>query len=91
MRPLNEHGPTSKKRKRPSRAGGDDDADEDGEEGHGHGHLAKFPGDGRKGISSGLSTIVTRGGRSGSGGSEKTKWWKELGGGSAKSKGSIKL
>jgi RNA exonuclease 4 len=89
MRPLNEHGSTSKKRKRPSRAGGDDDADEDGEEGHGH--SAKFPGDGKKGISSGLSTIVTRGGRSGSGGGEKTKWWKELGGGLAKSKGSIKI
>jgi len=92
MRPLSEHGSTSKKRKRPSRIAGDDDGDGDNEEGEGRGsgRSDTFPGGGRKGVSSGLS-IVTRGGGSRSGGGEKSKWWKELGGRSNKSKGSITL
>lgn len=40
--------------------------------------VQKFPGGGRKGISSGLSTIVKRRGET----KTKTSWWKEVGGGS---------
>ena len=54
-----------------------------------------FPGGGRRGVSSGLSTVIKRVGDSASGhaktkGKTKTKekWWKELGGGS---KGSVRL
>ena len=48
---------------------------------------------GRKGISSGLSTIITKrskgGGRGGGGGGgDKSQWWKELGGGA---KGALSL
>jgi RNA exonuclease 4 len=48
------------------------------------------PRGGRKGVSSGLTTIIRRGahGKTGTSG-EKTKWWKELAGGS--SKGSLRL
>ena len=58
---------------------------------------SRGPGGGRKGVSSGLSTIVKRGGSSsrsngGSGPSgESKKWWKELGGGSGGSKGSVRV
>ncbi|KAJ7493645.1 ribonuclease H-like domain-containing protein [Mycena latifolia] len=57
-----------------------------------------FPGGGRKGVSSGLGTIVRRAGgsgaggvrsKSGGGGGEKTQWWTELGGASAGSKGRL--
>ncbi|KAF7326910.1 RNA exonuclease 4 [Mycena venus] len=54
-----------------------------------------FPGGGRKGVSSGLSTVVRRGsaksggGSGGGGGGDKTAWWKELGSGSTGSKGSM--
>ncbi|KAI3608949.1 hypothetical protein WG66_010959 [Moniliophthora roreri] len=54
------------------------------------------PGGGRKGVSSGLSTIVhqgrrvTKGAKSASS-SRSDEWWKELGGGSSDSKGSLKL
>ncbi|RPD72486.1 ribonuclease H-like protein [Lentinus tigrinus ALCF2SS1-7] len=58
-----------------------------------------FPGGGRRGVSSGLSTIVKRVGVSGKSSREqakvktkaktKDKWWKELGGGG--SKGSVRL
>ncbi|KAJ7511434.1 ribonuclease H-like domain-containing protein [Mycena galericulata] len=59
----------------------------------------EYPGGGRKGVSSGLSTVVRRGtsgkqvgggggGRDrGGGGGEKTQWWKELGG----AKGSMRV
>lgn len=49
----------------------------------------QFPGGGRKGVSSGLTTVIRRGGN-GKGGTtgEKTKWWKELAG---SSKGSLRL
>lgn len=47
----------------------------------------EFSGGGRKGVSSGLSTVVKR---SGPRGGEKTKWWKQLGGGGT-SKGSMRL
>ena len=56
-----------------------------------------FPGGGRKGVSSGLSTIIKRAGGSTSGRTKtkarpKEKWWKELGGGaSGGSKGSVRL
>ncbi|EEB94023.1 hypothetical protein MPER_07242, partial [Moniliophthora perniciosa FA553] len=55
-----------------------------------------FPGGGRNGVSSGLSTIVhqgrrvTRGAKSASS-SKSGQWWKELGGSSSGSKGSLKL
>jgi RNA exonuclease 4 len=67
--------PTSKKRKR-------DDADVDGtgdEEALAVSSREEFPGGGRKGVSSGLSVIVKRGGsRSTNSGDSKKKWWKEL-------------
>ncbi|KAF9075448.1 ribonuclease H-like domain-containing protein [Rhodocollybia butyracea] len=44
-----------------------------------------FPGGGRKGVSSGLSTIVKKGGKPDSGGRQKTQWWKELGNSGSKS------
>jgi len=80
-RPSGDHGSTSKKRK--SRSGGSEGVEEE------YGQSSKFPGGGRKGVSSGLSTVIMRG--SGSGAGEKSKWWKELGGGSAKSKGSMQF
>lgn len=48
---------------------------------------------GRKGVSSGLSTIITKrskggGGGGGGGGGDKSQWWKELGGGA---KGALSL
>ena len=54
-----------------------------------------FPGGGRRGVSSGLSTVVKRVGVSASGKVKtkvktKEKWWKDLGG-SGGSKGSIRL
>ncbi|KAJ7201086.1 ribonuclease H-like domain-containing protein [Mycena pura] len=65
---------------------------------------ARLPGGGRKGVSSGLSTIVRRSGRGASapgneekskgggksGGGGGTQWWKELGG-AGRSKGSMRL
>jgi len=67
--------------------------DEDGSEGEEV--KSDFPGGGRKGVSSGLTTIVrrgvnsqTRGTRGGSTGEKKSKWWKELASGS---KGTLKL
>ena len=78
-----------KKRKRVS---AEDDNVEDVKKSQG----PAFPGGGRKGVSSGLSTIVKRGGSgsqsnggSGPGGKSK-KWSKELGGGSEESKGSMR-
>ncbi|KAJ3984778.1 ribonuclease H-like domain-containing protein [Lentinula detonsa] len=51
-----------------------------------------YPGGGRKGVSSGLSTIARRGGRGSERGGQKTQWWKELGSsGSSGSKGSLRL
>lgn len=85
--------------------GADGDAS-DSEEDNGAQEKEKFPGGGRKGVSSGLSVVVRRGkgtavpithGRKGEGGSassgrEKAKWWKELGGGKGGgSKGVMKL
>ncbi|KAK0462857.1 ribonuclease H-like domain-containing protein [Desarmillaria tabescens] len=48
-----------------------------------------FPGGGRKGVSSGLATVVRR--KDEGGGSKKTQWWKELGAGASGSKGSMKV
>jgi RNA exonuclease 4 len=46
----------------------------------------EFPGGGRKGVSSGLTTVLRRGvnvrNREASDGEKKTKWWKELARGS---------
>lgn len=53
-----------------------------------------FPGGGRKGVSSGLSTVIKRNGLSGSSGassSKKSAWWKELGNGPGGSKGSMRM
>lgn len=53
-----------------------------------------FPGGGRRGVSSGLSTIVRKGGGGSNTDSDrpKTQWWKELGNaGSSGSKGSLRL
>ena len=83
---LGKDGEVTKKRKRAPgnlSARSEDDDDVNGDE-RMEGS-SKFPGGGRKGVSSGLSTVIRRNG--GSGG-EKTKWWKELGG---VSKGSMSL
>ncbi|KAJ3813496.1 ribonuclease H-like domain-containing protein, partial [Lentinula aff. lateritia] len=53
-----------------------------------------FPGGGRKGVSSGLSTVVRKGGGGSNTDSDrpKTQWWKELGNArSSGSKGSLRL
>ncbi|KAJ4471493.1 ribonuclease H-like domain-containing protein [Lentinula aciculospora] len=51
-----------------------------------------FPGGGRKGVSSGLSTVVRNGGSRSDNGRQKTQWWKELGNsGSNGSKGFLRL
>lgn len=88
---------TSKKR---SRQSGDDDSDVDSDTNTKK--KEKFPGGGRKGVSSGLSVVVKRGkgvtvkgGKGGGGGgdtgAEKTQWWKKLGSGSAGSKGAFRV
>lgn len=53
----------------------------------------EFPGGGRKGVSSGLSTVVKRSHSSGSSGasSKKSAWWKELGQGPGGTKGSMRM
>lgn len=89
MRPSSEH---VHPKKRKHVAAEDEDAEDDEK-----GQKPSFPGGGRKGVSSGLSTIVKRGsgGSRSNGGSgavgESKKWWKELGGRSAGSKGSIRI
>lgn len=83
-RPVIDHGSTSKKRKWATANVANEGSDE-----LEHDRSSKFPGGGRKGVSSGLSTVVMRGGGSAAG--EKSKWWRELGGGSAKSKGSMRI
>ncbi|KAF7984817.1 hypothetical protein HWV62_11840 [Athelia sp. TMB] len=71
---------TSKKRKNP----------DEPESLEGDSQSQKFPGGGRKGVSSGLGAIVQH--RDGSKGGEKKKWWTELGGGGGGGKkGSIRL
>jgi len=65
--------------------------DEDSSNGHQESIPAEFPGGGRKGVSSGLATVVRRRGSNTRGsvpGQEKKKWWKELVG---DAKGSIKV
>jgi len=87
MRPVGEHsgsGSGSSWRKRRHV----DDDDVKGGDGTGDVRSGGQPvGGGRKGVSSGLSTVVRRG----RGGVETSKWWKELGGRSGKSKGSMRL
>ncbi|KAL0955486.1 hypothetical protein HGRIS_001726 [Hohenbuehelia grisea] len=82
---------SQKKRKRAaSKASVDGESDEE-DEAEDKPRKSDFPGGGRKGVSSGLSTVVRRGGASvakGRGGSgtdgkkSKSGWWKELGGAS---------
>ncbi|KAG6853102.1 hypothetical protein C0991_006905, partial [Blastosporella zonata] len=62
------------------------DADEKEEEDADEETKSAFPGGGRKGVSSGLSTIVRRGSGAAASGGEKTKWWKEI-----SSKGSMRI
>lgn len=78
--------------KRKREADGEDDGEEEEEE-----RPTMFPGGCRKGVSSGLSTVIKRGNgsktdKSGDGGdgSGKSQWWKELGNGKG-SKGSMRL
>ncbi|KAJ6525584.1 ribonuclease H-like domain-containing protein [Mycena vulgaris] len=66
--------------KKRSREEGEDESEEEDEPVAGK-TAAGFPGGGRKGVSSGLSTVVRRGAGGASGG-EKAQWWKELGGAS---------
>ncbi|KAG6888219.1 hypothetical protein C0995_009755 [Termitomyces sp. Mi166 len=66
----------TKKRKR-AEGTADGDADEEGNgEAEAETSSSTFPGGGRKGVSSGLTTIVRRG--PGASGGEKKKWWKEV-------------
>lgn len=74
---------TSGKRKRERRDAVDAEDEEDGQEEEQEG----YPGGGRKGVSSGLSTVVKKTGGSNKA-KAKTSWWTELGNGS---KGSVKL
>ena len=78
--------PMTRKRQRAEK-----DDDEDTSKAHQKSMLAEFPGGGRKGVSSGLATVVRRRGSNTRGsvpGPEKKKWWKELAG---DAKGSIKV
>lgn len=75
--------PLTKKRKRADKSQDEERGDPDGEDGKA-GATSTNPRGGRKGISSGLTTVV----RHGTPGDQKTRWWKELGEGS---KGSIRL
>ncbi|KAG6889539.1 hypothetical protein C0992_004799 [Termitomyces sp. T32_za158] len=75
--------PQTKKRKRVEGMAGDAD-DNEGKDGM-EAESSTFPGGGRKGVSSGLSTIVRRG--PGVSGGQKKKWWKEV----LSSKGSITM
>jgi RNA exonuclease 4 len=76
-------GESGKKRKRlkNNEVKGPDDGDESEDE-----VKHEFPGGGRKGVSSGLTTVLRRGrnreARDGIVGEKKTKWWKELARGS---------
>ncbi|RDB20645.1 RNA exonuclease 4 [Hypsizygus marmoreus] len=88
-----DHKPLAKKRKR-DEAGHDlehTEADDMGRE-HERSSTTQYPGGGRKGVSSGLTTVVRRGANANndtSGGEKtKTKWWKEL---VASSKGSMRV
>jgi RNA exonuclease 4 len=87
---LAKHGESGKKRKRHKNSelkGSEAHSDEDSE---GEEVKVKYPGGGRKGVSSGLTTVVRRGANSrnrevqGSGntGEKKNKWWKDLASGS---------
>ncbi|KAF5374606.1 hypothetical protein D9615_008997 [Tricholomella constricta] len=68
----------TKKRKRADKSL-DDSTGEAGESAEAKAEVAStFPGGGRKGVSSGVTTVVRRG----SSGGEKPKWWKELAGAS---------
>ncbi|KAG5651583.1 hypothetical protein H0H81_008137 [Sphagnurus paluster] len=75
----------TKKRKRTD-AQDEDNVDEANGKNAEKDKMSVFPGGGRKGVSSGMTTVIRRGSTSGSG--EKTKWWKELAG---SSKGSVRL
>lgn len=87
----------SKKRKQERREEDADDNSDDSIEGSvrkgKETEKSKYPGGGRKGVSSGLSTVVRHGrsNESAGGGVEKTKWWKELATTSKSSKGSIRV
>ena len=90
IRPVGEHSGSSSGSSWRKRRHVDDDVK--GGDGSGSGDVRSGSqlvggGGGRKGVSSGLSTVVRRG----RGGVETSKWWKELGGRSGKSKGSMRL
>ncbi|KAJ3891703.1 ribonuclease H-like domain-containing protein [Lentinula edodes] len=80
-----------------SRHNGDDEEEidvEDSKIDKAKGRQEIFPGGGRRGVSSGLSTIVRKGGGGSTTDSDrpKTQWWKELGNaGSSGLKGSLRL
>ncbi|KAI0079317.1 ribonuclease H-like protein [Panus rudis PR-1116 ss-1] len=93
---------SAKKRKRSASAAPDEGESDDSKKKKKQKAVESFPGGGRKGISSGLSTVIKRRGSarqdasvdmgSSSGAKKsKTQWWKELGTGSNGSKGSIRL
>jgi RNA exonuclease 4 len=75
--------PVTQKRKRKEKDEGDEEDYNDTKPGSSK--QTEFPGGGRKGVSSGLSTVIKRhgpGGNNSASGTEKKKWWKELAGGS---------
>ncbi|CAL1711273.1 unnamed protein product [Somion occarium] len=96
--PLSSTISSGKKRKRtPSsdHESGSEDEDRPASKTSSH-NTKQFPGGGRKGVSSGLSTVTRHTGKSsiGHGSSNletKNAWWKELGNGSSGSKGSLRM
>ena len=88
---LGESGKKRKRHKNNATRGPEAHGDEDSE---GEGVKSEFPGGGRKGVSSGLTTVVRRGANArthaidGRGAQKKTKWWKEL---ATTSKGTLRL
>lgn len=100
LRPVAEYAAKTQSKSHKRKATEDDDGDggEDGdaEDENRGGEREKrrdiYPGGGRKGVSSGLSTVVTGGKGPGRGGeAEKQKWWTQIGGGSGGAKGSMRL
>lgn len=75
----------TKKRKRAEGTANDADEKSSKDETEAETSPPTFPGGGRKGVSSGLTTIVKRG--PGASGGEKKKWWKEV----LSSKGSLTM
>ncbi|KAG6831363.1 hypothetical protein H0H87_005374 [Tephrocybe sp. NHM501043] len=80
--------PQAKKRKRTEKTDGEEREEAEDEDATNVEGASQFPGGGRKGVSSGLTTIVRHGAGAATGEKEKKKWWKEV---LSSSKGSMRL